>query len=95
MESDNAATGVVDAARGTSALAEAAGTLESALVPVTTACRAMLGTLREAGPAGVEVQFGLKLTAEFGAVITKTTGECNLSLTLRWGRDGDTDGAER
>jgi hypothetical protein len=95
VESGDAGTGVVDAGRGSGALAEAVGTLESALDPVTAACRAMLSKLQEAGPAEVEVQFGLKLTAEFGAVITKAAGECNLSVTLRWGGDGDAHDAER
>lgn len=86
--------GVVKAGRGVptaEAAVRAAQTLETALEPVTAAARATLAKLREAGPDEVTVEFGLKLTAEVGAVITKTTGECNLKVTLRWERTGDDD----
>jgi Trypsin-co-occurring domain 1 len=86
---------VVKAGRGAAPPAgvaiRAAQTLESALDPVTAAARATLTKLREAGPDEVIVEFGLKLTAEMGAVITRTAGECNLKVTLRWERANDHD----
>lgn len=94
VESDELAGsgGVVKAGRG-GASAEvavrAAQTLEAALEPVTAAARATLAKLREANPDQVAVEFGLRLTAEVGAVITKTTGQCNLKVTLLWERSGD------
>jgi hypothetical protein len=86
--------GVVKAGRGApaaEAAVRAAQTLETALEPVTAAARATLAKLREAGPDAITVEFGLKLTAEVGAVITKTAGECNLRVTLHWERTGDDD----
>ena len=51
-----------------------------------------MARLREAGPDEVTVEFGLQFTAEVGAVITKTAGECNLKVTLRWERGDDAAG---
>ncbi len=86
---------VVKAGRGGASSAgvavRATQTLELALEPVTEAARATLTKLREAGPDEVVVEFGLRLTAEVGAVITRTAGECNLKVTLRWGRANDHD----
>ena len=85
-------SGVVKAGRGLRPDAElerAAVSLESALEPIAAAARVTLAKLREANPDEVVVEFGLKLTAEVGAVITKATGECNLKVTLRWERSGE------
>jgi len=41
---------------------------------------------------GSTVEFGLQFTAEVGAVITKTAGECNLKVTLPWERGDDAAG---
>jgi hypothetical protein len=88
--------GVVKAGRAAAPSAgvalRATQTLESALEPVAAAARVTLTKLRETGPDEVIVEFGLKLTAEVGAVITRTAGECNLKVTLRWER-ADNDGA--
>ncbi|HTT52764.1 MAG TPA: CU044_2847 family protein [Streptosporangiaceae bacterium] len=87
--------GVVKAGRGVTSPPEvavrAAQTLELALEPVTAAARVTLAKLREAGPDEVLLEFGLRLTAEVGAVITRTAGECNLKVTLRWERAGGDD----
>lgn len=88
--------GVVKAGRdgaSSEVAVRAAQTLEVALEPVTAAARATLAKLREANPDQVVVEFGLRLTAEVGAVITKTTGECNLRVTLLWERSGGRDAA--
>ncbi|WP_329484213.1 hypothetical protein OG555_18860 [Kribbella sp. NBC_01484] len=39
---------------------------------------------RTANPAEVELKLGVKLTAEAGAIIAKTSAEGNLEVTLRW-----------
>jgi hypothetical protein len=44
-----------------------------------------------ARPSSVELQFGVKLTAEAGAVISKVSGEASLNVRLTW--QGDSGGA--
>ena len=38
-------------------------------------------------PSEVEVEFGIKLDAEAGALIAKTSGEASLTVKLVWKRD--------
>jgi hypothetical protein len=91
VEMDDAAGGVVKAGRTGEVAGRAAQSLESALESVAPAARAVLARVREARPQQVTVEFGVKLSAEAGAVITRTSGECNFKVTLRWDqRDGDT-----
>jgi hypothetical protein len=40
-------------------------------------------------PQSMSVQFGVKLTAETGAVITRAGGEANFVLTLGWSAAAD------
>lgn len=89
VEMDHAPAGVVKAGRPGQVVGKAAQTLEAALESVTPAARSVLATLRQAGPQGITVEFGLTLTAEAGAVIAKTASKCHLTVTLRWDRDGD------
>jgi hypothetical protein len=78
--------GVLKAARPGEIVGQAARTLESALDAVAPAARAVVDKLREAAPADITVEFGLRLTAEAGVVVTRTTGECNFRVMLRWER---------
>lgn len=84
VEMDEGPGGVVKAARSGELVGRATQSLESALDAVTPAARSALAKLREVAPDSITVEFGLKLTAEVGAVITRTTGECNFKVTLRW-----------
>lgn len=66
--------------------ARAARTFEGALDGVRAAAESALrvfrdGTLR---PDSVELEFGVKLTAEAGAVIAKGTAEGHLVVKLSW-----------
>lgn len=81
--------GVVKAGRPGEGLARAAQSVEAALAPVTAAARAALGELRKAGPDEVTVEFGVQFRAELGAVVARSSGECNLKVTMRWGRADD------
>lgn len=88
VEMDEPPTGgVVKATRPGEVVGQAAASLESALTGIVPAARSVLARLREAGPEEVTVEFGVKLTAEAGAVIARTAGECNLKVTLHWDRD--------
>ena len=88
VEIEEPPSGVVKVGRAGEIAGRAAQSLEAALNSVTPAARSALSKLREAGPDGVILEFGLRLTAEAGAVITRTTGECNFKVTLRWERRG-------
>jgi hypothetical protein len=63
----------------------------SILVEAPAAARAVLDQLREAGPAEVEVEFGVDLAVQAEAVITKSEAGCHLRVKLTWknGEGGD------
>lgn len=86
VEVDDPVGGVVKTGRPGKIVGEATQSLEAALGSVGPAAKSVLAKLREAGPAEITVEFGLRLTAEAGAVITKTSGECNMTVQLRWSR---------
>ncbi|PDP89373.1 hypothetical protein CQJ94_01345 [Glycomyces fuscus] len=76
----------------------AAQTLNGALEQVTPAIEAVVGTIRErlSAPDRISVQFGVKLTAETSAVITKAAAEANFTITVEWNRgDGGGNGTAR
>jgi hypothetical protein len=91
VEVDTRDAGVVKAARPGQIAAEATQTLEAALASLVPGATAVVDKLRAAKPSEVSLTFGIKLTAEAGAVIARATGECNFAVTLRWQEDG-TDG---
>src|SRR5262245_5827036 len=43
-------------------------------------------------PSGVEIQLGLKLSGEAGAIIASTSAEGNISVKLTWDRDALSSG---
>lgn len=70
---------------------QAARTFEGALEGVRAAAESALrvfrdGTLR---PDGVEIEFGVKLSAETGAIIAKGTAEGHLVVKLTWSPSPD------
>jgi hypothetical protein len=76
------------ASRASDALVAATRTFEDALGGVRRAAEVALREFRDAalGPDQIELEFGVKLTAEAGAVIAKTGGEGQLTVRLTWGR---------
>jgi Trypsin-co-occurring domain 1 len=58
--------------------------LESALAPVVSMSEVVLAALSRAAPREVQVEFGVELTAEAGAVVSKAGGGCHLTVTLTW-----------
>ncbi|MEU9132889.1 CU044_2847 family protein [Kitasatospora sp. NPDC048540] len=62
---------------------------EQALDGVRAAAAAALAVFRDGTlrPDGVEIEFGVKLTAEAGALIARTGGEAHLTVRLSWGGD--------
>jgi hypothetical protein len=61
-------------------------TLQELLEPITGMAEAVLDHLSRARPSELEVEFGIALTAEAGAVITKSALSGNLKVTMKWRR---------
>ncbi|MGI5454544.1 CU044_2847 family protein [Streptomyces sp. CA-249302] len=65
---------------------QAAHTFEGALDGVRAAAEAALRVFRDGSlkPDGVEIEFGVKMSAEAGAFIAKGTAEGHLVVKLSW-----------
>jgi hypothetical protein len=65
---------------------QAARTFEGALEGVRAAAESALRVFRDGSlrPDGVEIEFGVKLSAETGAIIAKGTAEGHLVVKLTW-----------
>jgi hypothetical protein len=68
------------------AVATASSTFESALQTVRAAAEGILHQLKALSepPDEVAVEFGVKMSVETGAVITKASGEGNFKINLSW-----------
>ncbi|HEV1993800.1 MAG TPA: CU044_2847 family protein [Candidatus Acidoferrum sp.] len=68
------------------AIAKATDTFESALENVRSAAEGILHQLRSLAqpPDEVAVEFGVKMSAESGAIIAKASGEANFKINLTW-----------
>ncbi|MGC0377472.1 hypothetical protein RKD28_004988 [Streptomyces sp. SAI-229] len=69
--------------------AQAARTFEGSLEGVRAAAESALRVFRDGSlkPDSVELEFGVKLTAEAGAVIAKGSAEGHLVVKLSWAPD--------
>jgi Trypsin-co-occurring domain 1 len=67
-------------------IVDAGETLESVLGRMTPLIGTIVESVRRAGesPDVIEVEFGVKLSAEAGVVIARTAGEASFRLQLRW-----------
>ncbi|MFD7136916.1 CU044_2847 family protein [Streptomyces sp. NPDC059894] len=84
VEANETADGPVMAGRVGDVIRDLPQTLHSALDPVADMARTVLEQLRRARPDGVEVEFGVDLAAEAGAVIARTQTSCHLKVTMTW-----------
>ncbi|GGV04826.1 hypothetical protein GCM10010245_10250 [Streptomyces spectabilis] len=75
---------------------EVEGRFEAALGNVRGAALSALRTFRERAldPDGIELEFGVKLSAAAGAVIAKTAAEGHLTVKLTWSKGDAREGAE-
>ncbi|GAB7110683.1 CU044_2847 family protein [Streptomyces phaeofaciens JCM 4814] len=87
------AAGPVKAGRVADAVRELPGTLQDSLAPVRELAQAVVAQLREAGPAEVEVEFGVSLSAQAGAVISKGEAAAHLKVRVLWQRGTDSGDA--
>jgi hypothetical protein len=83
--------GVVRVGRPGEIAATARQTLEASLDQLKPMATAVIDRLRmiKYPPHQVNVEFGIKLTAQAGVVIAASTGEANLTVRLCWDRQGD------
>lgn len=91
VEVDEDASGIERVSRDEGGLVRASKGLEAALAAVRPAARAVLESVDGLGLCERQVQFGVKLNGEVGAVIAKSGVEANFQVTLIW-RDCETGG---
>ncbi|SNX88785.1 hypothetical protein SAMN06272735_9294 [Streptomyces sp. TLI_55] len=84
FEAPELSEGPVKAGRIGEAVRELPSSVREALGPVTDLAREALEQVRRAGPDEVEIEFGVDLAVEAGAVITRTGAGCHLKVTVRW-----------
>jgi hypothetical protein len=79
---------VMRGAGATELVSKADETFEQALARVGPTSAAIVGRFRQMPqqPDEVEIQFGIKINAEVGAIIAKTSGEANFRIVVRWKR---------
>lgn len=68
---------------------EAAKTFDEALDQITPAAETIITKLRHlaTSPDEIGVEFGIKLSGKFGALIASAEGEANFTVTLSWKPD--------
>lgn len=88
VEAQAALEGPVKAGRISEAMHDLPVTLQRALEPVTQTARVALDQLRKARPDEITVEFGVDLSFEAGAVITKSLAGGHLTVTVSWKSGG-------
>lgn len=78
--------GVVEASRLGDAVVDANASFEEGIEHIRNAAASALQRLRDipSRPDEVSLEFGVRLNAEFGAVIAKSGGEAHLTVTMTW-----------
>jgi hypothetical protein len=86
VESDEGESGLEPAARPGEVAARASETLENAINTVKPAAEAILSRLSNLSqrPEEIEVEFGLKASAQAGMFIASGTIEANYVVKLKW-----------
>ncbi|GAA3817962.1 CU044_2847 family protein [Streptomyces chiangmaiensis] len=88
LEADPSTSGIVRAARPGDVVATAAHSLDESFDHVRAAAESLVGRLTRlpVRPKTIELELGVKISAEAGAIIAKTSGEGNFRLRLVWER---------
>lgn len=86
VEVDRHQPGAKLVSRGGNSLVVAGRTFDEALQGIRSAAESALTVFRDGSlrPDGVELEFGVRLTAEAGAVIAKSALEGHLTVKLSW-----------
>ena len=82
VEVDEDAFGVEPVSRDGDGLVRASKGLEAALAAIGPAARAVLSSVDGLGLCEKQIQFGVKLNGEVGAVIARSGVEANFQVTL-------------
>jgi hypothetical protein len=93
VEVDEDTYGVEAVSRLSDGVLEAGQRLESALGSVRDAAEATLREMRKLSPDAVEVEFGIKLAGEAGAMIAKASAEGHFTVRLSWSPSANDQGA--
>jgi hypothetical protein len=93
VEIDEDSFGVERVARTTKGVIEATERLDEVLGHVKPAIREVVEALKEFTPDEHEIEFGVKLNAELGAVVAKTAVDAHFAIRLTWRRSPDSGGA--
>ena len=90
VEVDEDEPGIERASRMDDLAIKGSQSLEVALEGIRSAANVTLAKLRDVAeaPDEVEVQFGVRLNAQAGAVIAKTEAEGHLQVRMAWKRAG-------
>ena len=89
FEVDESASGLARVNRGSDGVVEASRQFGESLDSVRAAAAASFRALKSLAPQKLELEFGVKLTAEAGALIAKTAGEGHFVVTLTWDSGDD------
>jgi len=89
VEMDEPVSGVTQAARPGEVAAKASQTFEDAMDRIRPIATTLVSKVRDLAdpPDEAEFEFGLKLTAEAGAILTSAGGEAHCKVTLTWKRN--------
>ncbi len=73
-------------ARDGGLVVQATKTLEETLTPVTNAMKTIFDSVinSEVSPSELEIEFGLKFSADAGVIIAKASGEASVTITATW-----------
>lgn len=94
VEMDEDTYGVEAVSRTADGVVKAGQRLEAALASVCDAAQAALETLKKLSPDALEVEFGIKLAGEAGAMVAKTSAEGHFTVKLSWS-PGDNGGENK
>jgi hypothetical protein len=79
---------VTRSGRTTEAVVRGGQTFEQAIERLSPAFAVLFARLRDATerPDEIEIEFGLKLNTEVGAIVARTGAEANFRVVVRWSR---------
>jgi len=86
VESGEPASGIGQVGRRGDQVRNVGASLEAGLVEIKDAAASALDVLRASNPDEIKLTFGVKLTAEAGAVLAKTGAEGHFDVEMLWRR---------
>jgi len=91
IELDSEAYGYEQCAREADGVIKAGRTLESAFKQIAPTARAILTSVEDLRASEVDVEFGLKVAGEVGAVLARSSAEGHFSLRMTFRRQTEVD----